>query len=274
MSDLSETAIAARSRSGHHARGGGGVGILRSGTGSRAIGLRAELDALPVNERTGPPYASRKTGVMHVCGHDGHTAMLLGAARLLSEAPNFDGTLVFLFQPAEENEGGGLRMIEDGVFTRFPVEAVYALHNWPGLDLGMIAARTGPQMAAVNGFELAFEGDGAHAATPHLGDDPVLAAGAFIGALQRVVAAAARVVGPDRVKTDFAPSLGCEDFAYMTRAVGGAYAWIGTGAAGPGAGLHGDRYVFNDEIVPVGLRYWLALAKRCLPSGSTRPEAE
>ncbi len=347
----------------HEGVGGTGVvGILRNGTGSRAIGLRAELDALPVTERTGLPYASRKTGVMHACGHDGHTAMLLGAARLLSEALDFDGTVVFLFQAAEENEGGGLRMIEDGVFTRFPVECVYALHNWPGLELGIIAARTGPQMAAADGFELSFEGDGAHAAMPHLGDDPVLAAGAFIGALQRVVsrsvdpatplvvsvtqlhggnvgnvvpgkvwlqgtcrffdpvlsdhcervigeiargiamahavgdkfsyrrgypplintpeataravAAAARVVGPNRVRTEFAPSLGCEDFAYMTRAVGGTYAWIGTGAVGPGEGLHGDRYVFNDEIVPVGLRYWLALVEHCLPAGSNRPEAD
>ncbi|MBC8036670.1 MAG: amidohydrolase, partial [Rhizobiales bacterium] len=178
----------------HEGIGGTGVvGVLRNGTGPRAIGLRAELDALPVAERSGLSYASRNEGVMHACGHDGHTAMLLGAAKLLSQSPNFDGTVYFVFQPAEENEGGSMRMIEDGVFKRFPVEAIYAVHNWPGTPLGTIATRAGPMMAAVDNFELIFEGDGAHAAMPHLGDDPILAAGAFIGAVQRIVS---RTVDP------------------------------------------------------------------------------
>jgi hippurate hydrolase len=346
----------------HEGIGGTGVvGALRSGSSSRAIGMRAELDALPVVERTGLPYASRRSGVMHACGHDGHTAMLLGAARLLSEAPTFDGTIYFIFQPAEENEGGGVRMIADGLFERFPVEAVYAVHNWPGLPLGAIAARMGPQMAAVDNFEVRFSGTGAHAAMPHLGDDPILAAGAFIGAVQRVVSrsidpqtplvvsltqvhggnvgnivpnevwlqgtcrffdpplsdhcerligeiaegtaaahgvastlkysrgyppvvntpeaialcleAAASAVGRECVLTDFKPSLGCEDFAFMVRAAGGCYAWIGAGQVGPGEGLHGDRYVFNDEIIPVVLRYWVNLAEKALPIAAARPQA-
>lgn len=341
----------------HEGIGGTGVvGVLRSGSATRAIGLRAELDALPVNERTGLPYASRKAGVMHACGHDGHSAMLLGAAKLLSEARNFDGTVHFIFQPAEENEGGSLRMIEAGLFERFPVEAVYAVHNWPGLRFGTIAARAGAQMAAVDNFELRFAGDGAHAAMPHLGDDPILAAGAFIQSVQRIVsravdpqtpvvvsltqvhggnvgniipkevwlqgtcrffdaelstscerligeiaegvaaahgvaaaldyrrgyppvinsaeavalasAAAVAAVGPENVTTEFRPSLGCEDFAFMIRAAGGCYAWIGAGEVGPGEGLHGDAYVFNDGIVPHVLRYWTKLVETALPKAS------
>ncbi|MGL4289414.1 MAG: amidohydrolase, partial [Phreatobacter sp.] len=175
----------------HEGIGGTGVvGMLRSGSGQRAIALRAELDALPVTERTGLAYASTREGVMHACGHDGHTAMLLGAARLLSQAPDFDGTVHFVFQPAEENEGGSMRMVEAGLFERFPVEAVYAVHNWPGLAFGTIATRVGPQMAAVDNFELRFTGTGAHVAMPHLGDDPIVAAGAFIGAVQRIVSRA------------------------------------------------------------------------------------
>jgi hippurate hydrolase len=244
-------------------------------------------------------------------------------------------------------------MIEDGLLKRFPVEAVYAVHNWPGLSFGKIAARTGAQMAAVDGFDVRFSGLGAHVAMPHLGDDPILAAGAFIGAVQRLVSrsidpltpvvvsltqvhggnvgnivpkevwlqgtcrffdaalsdhcerligeiangiaaahgvtatveykrgypplvntdaavshaaqAAAAAVGADNVVTDFKPSLGCEDFAYMVRAASGCYAWVGAGQAGPGEGLHGDRYVFNDEIVPIVLRYWTDLVPRVLP---------
>ena len=341
----------------HEGTGGTGViGVLRSGSGRRAIGLRAELDALPIVERSGKPYASKNSGVMHACGHDGHTAMLLGAAKLLSQDREFDGVVHFVFQPAEENEGGSMRMIEDGLLERFPMESVYAVHNWPGLALGTIATRVGPMMAAVDNFDLRFLGTGAHAAMPHLGDDPILAAGEFISSVQRIVSravdpqtplvvsltqvhggnvgnvvpgevrlqgtcrffdatlselcerhigviakgiaaahrvvaeldykrgyppvintsdpvaqaveAARSVVGHDNVMTDFAPSMGCEDFAYMVRAAGGAYTWVGTGKAEAGEGLHGDRYDFNDEIVPIVLRYWVALVRRELPPGS------
>ena len=172
----------------HEGLGGTGVvGVLRNGDGVRSIGLRAELDALPIQERTGLPYASRIDGKMHACGHDGHTAMLLGAAKLLSAARNFAGTVYFMFQPAEEFVGGGAKMIADDLFGRFPAEAMYAVHNWPGLPVGTIATRVGPIMAAVDNFELWFRGTGAHVAMPHLGDDPILAAGAFIGAVQRIV---------------------------------------------------------------------------------------
>lgn len=336
--------------------GTGVVGTLRAGSGKRAIGLRAELDALPVIERTGLPYASTKEGVMHACGHDGHSAMLLGAAKLLSEAPDFDGTVHFIFQQAEENEGGSMKMIEAGLFEHFPVEAVYAVHNWPGVPFGTIAARAGAQMAAVDNFELRFSGLGAHVAMPHLGDDPILAAGAFIQSVQRIVSrgvdpltpivvsltqvhggnvgnivpkevwlqgtcrffdpalsdlcerligeiadgvaashgvsatldykrgypavintaeaaalaarAASVAVGPENVMAEFKPSLGCEDFAFMIRAAGGCYAWIGAGEVGPGEGLHGDAYVFNDGIVPHVLRYWQNLVAGALPKAA------
>jgi hippurate hydrolase len=167
--------------------GTGVVGVLRKGAGGRAIGLRAELDALPIVEKADVPYASTAHGVMHACGHDGHTAMLLGATKILSQHVDFDGTVTFVFQPAEENEGGGMRMIEAGLFDRFPLEAIYAVHNWPGLPLGEIHTLVGPMMAAVDGFEIRFTGTGAHVAMPHLGDDPILAASAFAGSVQRVV---------------------------------------------------------------------------------------
>lgn len=330
------------------------VATLTKGSGKRAIALRAELDALPIEEATNVDYASRNKGVMHACGHDGHTAILLGTAKLLAESGDFDGTVVFIFQPAEEVVGGGKKMIEDGLLQRFPVEKVFAIHNWPGFTKGQIGVLSGPQMAAVDDFEIRFHGNGCHAAMPHLGDDPVLAAASFVTAVQRVVsrsidplsaavlsvtqihggrfnnfvpteatvegtcrfydpalsdhcaaeidrvaqavatmhgvaadlnykrgyppvvnpAAGAELaalagrdtVGSERVSTDFQPSMGCEDFAFLLRGVGdGAYAWIGVGDVGPGEGLHGDRFIFDDEIVPVGMRYFLNVVHRALP---------
>ncbi len=339
----------------HEGIGGTGVvGVLRAGSGGRAIGPRAELDALPIREAADIPCASTREGVMHACGHDGHTAILLGAAKLLAASKSFDGTVVFIFQPAEEVVGGGRRMIEDGLLTRFPVDAVFALHNWPGFPEGHVGVRVGPQMAAVDDFEVAFRGSGCHAAMPHLGDDPILAAAGFVTAIQRVVSrsidplapvvlsitqihggrfnnfvpgevtvegtcrfydralsdhcageiervaagtaaahgvtaaltykrgyppvvnpvagaaiaasAGADTVGRERVLTDFQPSMGCEDFAFMLQGVGdGAYAWIGAGDVGPGEGLHGDRFVFNDAVVPVGIRYFMNVVRRALP---------
>lgn len=330
------------------------VATLTRGNGKKAIALRAELDALPIEEMADIDYASKNKGVMHACGHDGHTAILLGTAKLLAESEDFDGTVVFIFQPAEEVVGGGRQMIEDGVLERFPVEKVFAIHNWPGFPKGQIGVLAGPQMAAVDDFEVRFHGSGCHAAMPHLGDDPVLAAASFVTAVQRVVSrsidplaaavlsvtqihggrfnnfvptearvegtcrfydaalsdhcaeeieriaqavaamhgvtaelnykrgyppvvnpaagaglaalAAQDTVGAGRVSTDFQPSMGCEDFAFLLRGVGdGAYAWIGAGDVGPGEGLHGDRFVFDDDIVPIGMRYFLNVVHRALP---------
>ncbi|MEW6634550.1 MAG: amidohydrolase [Pseudomonadota bacterium] len=332
------------------------VATLTKGRNGKAIALRAELDALPIKEAADVAYASRNDGVMHACGHDGHTAMLLGAAKLLAESESFDGTVVFVFQPAEEVLGGGRKMIEDGLLKRFPVDQVFAVHNWPGFPEGHIGVRAGPQMAAVDDFEIAFRGSGCHAAMPHLGDDPLLAAASFVTAIQRLVSrsvdplspvvlsvtqihggrfnnfvpgevkvegtcrfydralsdhcaaeiervaaacaamhgasaeltykrgyppvvnpasgaalaaqAGADIVGAERVSTEFQPSMGCEDFAFLLQGVGdGAYIWIGAGDIGPGAGLHGDRFVFNDAIIPIGIRFLLNVVQRVLPVG-------
>src|SRR5579862_5999363 len=151
--------------------GTGVVGTLKAGSGRRAIGLRADMDALHIHEKNGFAHRSQNDGRMHACGHDGHTTMLLGAAKYLAETRNFDGTVHFIFQPAEENEGGGRVMVEQGLFEKFPVEAVYGMHNWPGLPEGQFAVRPGPVMAAVDLFEIKLSGAGAHAAMPHQGDD-------------------------------------------------------------------------------------------------------
>ena len=166
----------------------GVVGVLRQGDGGRAIGLRADLDALHIHEATGVPYASRHAGRMHACGHDGHTAMLLGAAKAMSERRRFDGTVYFIFQPAEENEGGGRVMVEEGLFDRFPMESVYGLHNWPLRPLGTFATRVGPLMGAYDIFEIVATGKGAHAALPYLAKDPMLFAAHLVNALQTIVA--------------------------------------------------------------------------------------
>ncbi len=165
----------------------GVVGVLRgNGDGGRAIGLRADMDALDIHELNDFSHRSRNEGKMHACGHDGHTAMLLGAAKYLAETRNFDGTVCFIFQPAEENEGGGRVMVEEGLFQRFPVEAVFGLHNMPGLPLGEIAMRSGPAMAAFDIFEITVTGKGTHAAMPHHGTDPVAVAAEIVGALQTI----------------------------------------------------------------------------------------
>ena len=166
----------------------GVVGTLTAGTGGRSIALRADMDALPMPEKNDFAHASRRPGLMHACGHDGHTAMLLGAARYLAETRRFDGTVHFVFQPAEEGRGGGRVMVEEGLFERFPADAVYGLHNMPGLAVDQIAVTPGPQLASSDSWEVVFRGVGTHGGKPHLGRDPIAASGQFLTALQTIVA--------------------------------------------------------------------------------------
>jgi hippurate hydrolase len=167
--------------------GTGVVGTLKgSRPGSRAIAIRADMDALDVHEKNKFGHCSTHNGKMHACGHDGHTTMLLGAARYLAETRNFAGTVHFIFQPAEETEGGGRVMVEQGLFEKFPVEAVYGMHNWPGLPAGKFAVRSGPLLAAADTFEIIVAGKGAHGAMPHLGIDPVVAAAQITLGLQTI----------------------------------------------------------------------------------------
>ncbi|RJL16402.1 M20 aminoacylase family protein [Paracoccus siganidrum] len=163
----------------------GVVGSLTKGSGNRAIGIRADIDALPITEASGAEWASGNPGKAHACGHDGHTAVALAAARLLADTP-FDGTVRFIFQPAEENEGGGRAMVEDGLFADCPVDAVYALHNWPGLPPGTLVARDREMMAAFGTFEIRVIGQGAHGAMPHEGADTLLAVSQLVSALQSI----------------------------------------------------------------------------------------
>jgi amidohydrolase len=174
----------------------GVVGTLKgrpSGDSRPAIALRADMDALHIHEKNDFAHASTNPGRMHACGHDGHTAMLLGAAKYLAETRNFAGTVHFIFQPAEENEGGARVMVEEGALERYPVRAIYGMHNWPGLPAGQFAIRPGPMMAAFDIFEITVRGRGAHAAMPHLGVDPVVVAAQIVGALQTI---ASRTVNP------------------------------------------------------------------------------
>ncbi|MFD2367157.1 M20 aminoacylase family protein [Pseudoduganella sp. GCM10020061] len=168
--------------------GTGVVGVIKGGDSGRAIGLRADMDALPVQELNGFDHASRHPGKMHACGHDGHTAMLLGAAHHLAQHRNFDGTVYLIFQPAEEGGAGAQRMIEEGLFEQFPMEAVYGMHNWPGMAAGTFGVRPGPMMASSNEFRVVVRGKGCHAAQPHKGIDPVMVAVQVAQAWQTIVA--------------------------------------------------------------------------------------
>jgi amidohydrolase len=176
----------------------GVVGVIRgkkaqgssqgSSAGDKVIGLRADMDALPITEITGLPYASTNSGKMHACGHDGHTAMLLGAAKYLAETRNFAGTAVVIFQPAEEGGGGGREMVKDGMMDRFKIEEVYGMHNYPGLPVGDFAIRPGPMMASADRLYIDIEGLGGHAARPHVSIDTVLVGAQIINAIQSIVA--------------------------------------------------------------------------------------
>jgi len=167
----------------------GVVGVIkgRKGSSGKVIGLRADMDALPILEATGLPHASQTPGKMHACGHDGHTAMLLGAASYLAETRNFDGTAVVIFQPAEEGGAGGRAMVEDGLMERFGIAEVYGMHNAPGLPIGAFATRKGPIMAATDSFDILIEGRGGHAAKPHETIDPIVVGSQMVLALQSIV---------------------------------------------------------------------------------------
>jgi amidohydrolase len=339
----------------HEGIGGTGVvGILRNGSSPHRVIFRAELDALPITEKSGVSYASKVEGAMHACGHDGHTAILAGAAQLLARSREFDGTIIFVFQPAEEVHGGAKKMIDAGLLDRFPADAAYSVHNWPGIPEGQLVIAPGARMAAVDDFTLVFLGNGCHAAMPEHGDDPILAVTEFVNSAQRIVSrtvdpqtalvlsftqihggtinnivpnsvrvegtcrffrkdysdhaerqlrkiaegislghgvryeldyrrgypavinsaegaamagrAARQFAEADQVPSNVPASMGCEDFAYLLNAIGnGAYVWLGAGDVGPGEGLHGERYVFNDKLVPIGLRFWTELASTTLP---------
>jgi amidohydrolase len=165
----------------------GVVGVLKNGTSTNAIGLRADMDALPMQEFNQFEHASQHAGKMHACGHDGHVAMLLAAAQHLSKNKNFNGTVYFIFQPAEEGGGGAREMIQDGLFEKFPMQAVYGMHNWPGLEVGKFAVSAGPVMASSNEFKITIHGKGSHAALPHNGIDPVPVACQMVQAFQTII---------------------------------------------------------------------------------------
>ncbi|HEX8545095.1 MAG TPA: M20 aminoacylase family protein [Pseudomonas sp.] len=170
----------------HRGLGGTGVvGTLRTGDGP-TIGIRADMDALPIQELAKHSHSSNHKGCMHACGHDGHTAILLATARHLSETRNFTGTVHFVFQPAEENLGGAGKMIEDGLFKRFPMQAIYGLHNWPGVPAGHVVINPGPMMASLDTFEIVLTGKGSHAAMPDKGADPIVAAAELVLGLQTI----------------------------------------------------------------------------------------
>lgn len=336
--------------------GTGVVGVLRVGSGARSVGLRADMDALPLAEHSELGYRSTVLGVHHGCGHDGHTSMLLGAARHLARTRRFDGTVVFIFQPAEEGRGGARAMVDDGLFERFPCDAVYALHNWPDLALGSAQTRPGPIMAAADRFDVTLRGRGGHAAQPHRTPDAILAASQLVAQLNTIVSrridpgesavlsvtriegghshnvlpAEVQITGTVRsfdaasqdiieaalrataqgvalasgteaevtytryypatvnsapeaaralaaateagLATSIAarPAFTSEDFAFMLRARPGAYLWLGQGRgdAASDRPLHHPAYDFNDDALPLGIRWFAAVVGLELAPGS------
>ncbi|SFL18842.1 hippurate hydrolase [Pseudovibrio ascidiaceicola] len=333
------------------------VGVLKCGSNDRSIGLRADFDAIPVQEENVFEYRSQNAGMMHGCGHDGHTSMLLGAAYELSRSRDFDGTVYFIFQPAEEQGTGAPAMIADGLFTRWQIDSVYAMHNLPGLPLGHVETSPSSVMAAENHFKIEIKAAGGHAAMPHLGSDPIPVGAAIVTALQtiitrelssigepavlsvtnfetngganviptrvtlsgdmrcftdeaqaklqttmeRVIAGqcqsagleycfefsncvlstvnseqeaavavriAEKIVGAENVNGQCSPYCISEDFSFMQREAPSCYLLIGNGAKGHkgGVALHMPTYDFNDDLLPIGLKFWTALVKDQLAS--------
>ena len=318
----------------------------------KTIGLRADFDALPMPEKNEFDHKSTNKGMMHACGHDGHTTMLLGAAKYLSENNDFDGRVYFIFQPGEEGFAGGKKMIDDGMFKDFNINEVYALHNWPELPFGTFGVNSGPMMAAVDEFDIIVKGKGGHAASPHLSIDPVVISAQVISAVQTIISrstdpvdkalisitkinagtaynviddqvkmggtirtfkketrayiekrlrelcngiaeahgaeiriqfdlvnkypptinskkesifaanVAKDLVGEDKVITDIDPSMGGEDFSYLLEEKPGTYLYLGQGDESHKAHLHTTKYDFNDNLLPVGVNFWVKLVKK------------
>ena len=321
------------------------------GNSDRSIGLRADFDALPMPEKNDFDHKSTKEGMMHACGHDGHTSMLLGAAKYLSENNDFDGNVYLIFQPGEEGFAGGEKMIQDGMFNDFKIDEVYALHNWPELPLGSIGVNSGPMMAAVDEFDIIVKGKGGHAAIPQLAIDPVVIASQIVLAVQTIVSrstdpvdkalisitkisggtaynviddsvkmggtirtfkpetrafyekklneissgiakangadadvefhltnkypptinskkesefaanVAKKIFGESNVNTNIEPSMGGEDFSYLLEKKPGSYLYIGQGDENHKAHLHTTKYDFNDNLLPIGVNFWVELVK-------------
>ncbi len=332
----------------------GVIGILKKGDSSieRSVAIRADMDALNITEENSFAWCSTHSGKMHACGHDGHMAMMLGAAKYLSESSTFNGTVYFIFQPAEENEGGGQLMVEEGLFERFPVQSVYGMHNFPILPEGQFAVCKGPMMAAYDIFDIYLTGVGGHAASPHLVKDPIIAATAIIQQLQTIISrnvkpshpavlsitgieagtayniipsktriygttrhfdksaqeviqsrmekivrsvcetfeiegeldyqkrypavintdketdfavkVASELVGPEKVDPEFTPFMGSEDFAFMLEKVPGTYIGLGSQKGPDTANLHQSKYDFNDDILTLGVNFWVNLVESLL----------
>lgn len=332
----------------------GVVGVIRKGSGARSIALRADMDALPIAETNEFAHRSHLPQVMHACGHDGHIVMLLAAAEQLVAAETFDGTVVLVFQPAEEGGGGAKLMLAEGLFERFPVDAVFGLHNWPGLQAGSFGVLPGPVMACADHFDIQIHGAPGHAGLPHNAIDSIVVGAQLVAQIQTIVsrelapqesaavtitqfhsgdtynvipatatlrgtvrtcspasrdhiepalaricegvaasyrakielkysrdyspivnstsyvdacaAAAADVVGNERVLRTLAPSMAAEDFSSLLEARPGCYVWIGNGPTDKGCFLHSSTYDFNDEIISTGASYWVRLVEHLMPT--------